>query len=157
MQQREALENLKNAYGKLAHSSSETRKDPMKLSELKPAGIPLLVTVYRGVFALIGTFLGISALIDPSSAVGYIDGADMISRTWARRTLGLAFALALAIWFLNAQVYTIAFLGSVYREGGDIVGAINSASNSLIPVLGGFFALDVICLLFSLRALKQQS
>ena len=129
----------------------------MKLSELKSAGIPLFVTVYGGVLALIGVFLGISALINPSSAVGYIDGAEMISGAWAGRTLGLALALGLAIWFRNAQVYTLAFLGSVCREGGDIVGAINSGSSSLIPVLGGFFALDVVCLFFSLRALKQQS
>ncbi|MEM6371663.1 MAG: hypothetical protein AAF727_02650 [Pseudomonadota bacterium] len=79
----------------------------------------------------------------------------MISGAWAGRTLGLALALALAIWFRSAQAYTIAFLGSVCREGGDVVGAIHSGSTGLIPVLGGFLALDLVCLFFSLRALKH--
>lgn len=127
----------------------------MNLTNLKPIGIPVFVTLYGGLLALIGTYLGISALLDPSVAVGYIDGAELISGAWAGRTLGMALALALALWFRNAQVYTLAFLASVCREGGDIIGAIHSGSTSLIPVLGIFLFLDLVCLILSLRALQK--
>lgn len=129
----------------------------MNLTNLKPNGIPLVVTVYGGILALIGIYLGISALFNPSTAVGYIEGAEMISGAWAGRTLGMALTLALALWFRNAQVYTIAFLASACREGGDVIGAIHSGSTNLIPVLCVFLFLDLVCLIFSLRALQKNS
>lgn len=128
----------------------------MNTAMLKTPGIPFFVTVYGGLLALIGTFLGIAALFNPSMAVGYIEGADMIAGAWAGRTLGMALVLALAIGFRNPQVYVLAFLGSVCREAGDVVGAFNSGSTNLIPVLAGFLLLDAICLVLSLRALKAK-
>lgn len=129
----------------------------MNFSKLKPNNIPVFVTFYGGVLALIGTYLGISALITPSTAVGYIDGAEMISGAWAGRTLGMALALLLALWFRNAEVYTIAFLASACREGGDIIGAIHSGSTNLLPALCIFFVLDLVCLYLSIRALQKAS
>lgn len=128
----------------------------MSISKFKPEGIPVFVTIYGAVLAIIGTYLGISTLITPSTAVGYIDGAEMISGAWAGRTLGLALALALAIWFKTAQAYTLAFLGSVCREGGDIFGALHAGETGLLAPLAAFFVLDCIGLFFSARALKKQ-
>lgn len=48
----------------------------------------------------------------------------------------------------------MAFLGCSIREFGDIVGAFNSGQTGLLPVLFGFFLLDVLCLFMSFRALK---
>ena len=46
----------------------------MKLTDFKPEGVPIFVTAYAAVLAIIGIFLGISALIDPTTAVGYVAG-----------------------------------------------------------------------------------
>jgi hypothetical protein len=43
---------------------------------LKPPGIPVAVVVYAFVLAIIGSYLGITALLDPTTAVNYIEGAD---------------------------------------------------------------------------------
>ena len=126
----------------------------MNISQFKPEGIPMLVTLYGGILALIGIYLGVVGLIDPTTAVGYVEGGDMIAGAWAGRTLGLALATAVALWFRTVQAYTIVFLASVCREGGDVVGALNSGSNGILTALLIFLALDVICLILSLRALK---
>jgi hypothetical protein len=126
----------------------------MNISQFKPEGIPILVTLYGGILALIGIYLGVVGLIDPTTAVGYVEGGDMIAGAWAGRTLGLALATAAALWFRTVQAYTIVFLASVCREGGDVVGALNSGSNGILTALLIFLALDVICLILSLRALK---
>jgi hypothetical protein len=126
----------------------------MNISQFKPEGIPILVTLYGGILALIGIYLGVVGLIDPTTAVGYVEGGDMIAGAWAGRTLGLALATAAALWFRTVQAYTIVFLASVCREGGDVVGALNSGSNGILTALLIFLALDVICLILSLHALK---
>ena len=127
----------------------------MNLSQLKPQGIPIFVTVYGGILALIGIYLGIAGLFDPTTAVGYVEGGDMIAGAWAGRTLGLALATALALWFRTVQAYTLVFMASVCREGGDVVGALNSGSNGILTALLVFLALDVICFVLSLRALAK--
>lgn len=129
----------------------------MDLSRYKPAGIPFVVTAYGAFIAIIGMVLGISGLIDPTSAVGYVEGADVIAGAWAGRTLGLGLALALALWFKTAQAYVIVFLASVCREGGDIVGAVNQGGTGTIPMLAAFIVLDVICLVLSVRALLHRT
>jgi len=73
------------------------------------------------------------------------------------RTLGLGLAMALAIYFRSATTYAVAFLGCVFREFGDIVGMINTGQTMIIGVLAVFFILDVIGLVFSLRALEKKS
>lgn len=127
----------------------------MTFSQLKPAGIPFVVTVYGAILALIGTYLGVNGLLDPSTAVGYVEGADMIAGAWSGRTLGLALATALALWFRTATAYTLVFLGSVCREGGDVIGALSAGETGVVAPLLVFLALDIIGLMFSLRALGR--
>jgi hypothetical protein len=129
----------------------------MNLSHMKPTGIPILVTIYGAVLALIGIYLGIAGLFDPTTAVGYVEGGDMIAGAWSGRTLGLALATALALWFRTAQAYTIVFLASVCREGGDIVGALNADNTGVLTALVIFVVLDFICLILSLRALTNRN
>jgi len=124
---------------------------------IKPSGIPFLVVVYGIVLAVIGTYLGITALFDPSTAVNYTSGADPLASAWAGRTLGLGLAMALAIYFRSATTYAVAFLGCVLREFGDIVGMINTGQTIVIVVLCVFLVLDVIGLFYSLRATRKDS
>lgn len=104
---------------------------------------------------MVGTFLGISALMDPSKAVAYKEGADMIAGAWAGRTLGMALTTGLTIgWCPTPEAYTLLFLGAVCREGGDIVGAMNQGEIDTVVVLAAFLALDVLGLVLSARACK---
>jgi len=128
----------------------------LKIDKLKPVGIPILVTLYGALLAVLGIVLGINGLLNPASAVGFVDNAEMLAGAWSGRTLGLGLITAIALWMRSAPAYVMAFLGCSVREFGDIVGAINSDSTSLIPVLLGFFIVDVICLIFSVRAVRMQ-
>ena len=127
-----------------------------KTITIKPAGVPYFVIVYAIVLTLIGIYLGITSLIDPSVAVNYAEGAEPLASAWAGRTLGLALVTALAIYFRSATVYTVAFLGSVCREFGDIVGMISTGQTVTIVVLVVFLVLDIIGLILSARAIPLE-
>ena len=127
----------------------------MKITSLKPDGIPFFVTLFGALLAVLGIVLGINGLFNPASAVGFIENAEMLAGAWAGRTLGLGLITAIALWVRTPQVYTIAFLGCSIREFGDVVGAVNSGQTDLIPVLSAFLVVDVLCLLLSVRAIRQ--
>lgn len=46
---------------------------------MKPHAMPLAVMLYAGLLMLIGLGAGGMALFNPSSAIGYVDGADLIA------------------------------------------------------------------------------
>lgn len=121
---------------------------------LKPKNIPLIVTAYGALVALIGTWLGLRALITPEAAIGYVTGAEMIAGGWAGRTLGLGLLVAAALWLRDARAYALAFLACTCREIGDIAGALHSGEAAMVPVLSGFLAADLIALALSLRAAR---
>ena len=124
-----------------------------KTMTIKPAGMSFFVVIYAIILALIGTYLGITSLLDPTSAVNYTEGAEPLASAWAGRTLGLGLAAGLAVYFRSARVYTVAFLGSVCREFGDIVGMISTGQTVTIAVLSVFLVLDIIGLIYSVRAI----
>jgi hypothetical protein len=126
------------------------------MNNLKPAGIPLFVTAYGALLAVMGIALGVMGLLNPASAVGFIENAEMLAGAWAGRTLGLGLITAFALWFRSAPAYVMAFVGCCFREFGDVVGAINSGSSGMVAVLLGFLAVDIICLILSARAMMMQ-
>ena len=125
----------------------------MKITSTVPDGILFFVAVFGALVAILGTLLGVRGLLNRPSAVGFIENAEMLAGAWAGRTLGLGLITAFALWLRTPQAYTMAFLGCSIREFGDIVGAFNSGQTNLLPVLFGFFVMDVLCLLLSVRAL----
>ena len=46
------------------------REKHMNLDKLKPQGIPIFVTAFGALIAVMGTIFGVSALMDPSAAIG---------------------------------------------------------------------------------------
>ena len=126
----------------------------MKITSVKPDGIPFFVALFGALVAILGIALGITGLLNPASAVGFIENAEMLAGAWAGRTLALGLITAFALWLRTPQAYTMAFLGCSIREFGDIVGAFNSGQTGLLPVLFGFFVVDVLCLFLSVRALR---
>jgi len=127
----------------------------MRTQKLAPVGVPMAVTLYAALPAVIGLYLGLVGLVDPTKAVGYQPGAEMIAGAWAGRTLGLALIMALAIWMRNAAAYALAFLGSACREFGDVVGALNAGLGGTLAVLLVFLLLDLVGLVLSARKVFQ--
>lgn len=131
------------------------REKHMNLDKLKPQGISIFVTAFGALIAVMGTIFGVSALMDPSAAIGYIEGADFMALSWAGRNLGLAVAMGVALWMRTASAYVIVFIGSLCREIGDVLGAFGTGNTEMVPMLIGFLVADLICLAFSVRAMRK--
>jgi hypothetical protein len=121
---------------------------------IRANGIPLWITIVALLIGLLGTAIGIMALLDPTAAFGYIDGADSIARTWAGRNAGLGVALLVAVALRNANGYAVAFAGSIMREISDILDILNGGVGTL-AVIGAFLLVDVICFGISVRAARR--
>ncbi len=119
---------------------------------IRANGIPIWVTVIAVLVGAMGTFLGVTALLDPTTAVGYIDGADVMALSWAGRNIGVAVALLAAVLMRNASGYAVAFAGAMFREVGDIVASLNGDTGFGVSVLAVFLVMEVICLAVSVRA-----
>jgi len=103
-----------------------------------------------------GTFLGIQALIDPSSALAYVDGAEILGIGWGGRNMGLGVALVLAVFLRNANAYVVALAASLFRELSDIIGTL-PVGGATVFGLSAFLILEIICLIVSLRAALQNN
>lgn len=113
---------------------------------IRTEGIPIWVTIIAVLIGLLGTTLGIMAMLDPTSAVGYIAGADGLALTWAGRNAGLGVALLVAVYLRNANGYAAALAGSLFRELSDLL------SGGFAIGLAIFMLVEVVCFVISLRA-----
>lgn len=121
---------------------------------IRTNGIPFVVTIFAILVGAMGTFLGVTALIDPTSAVGYIDGADVMALSWGGRNLGLGVALLVAVVLRNANGYAVAFAASIFREVGDIVASLSGDTGFGVATLAGFVVVEIICFALSVRATR---
>ncbi|MEM9775775.1 MAG: hypothetical protein AAF902_14440 [Chloroflexota bacterium] len=126
------------------------------MSKLKPPTLPMYVVIYACVLALFGTYLGISGLINPSGATGFIDGAEVLATGWAGRSLGLGLIMASAIYFRMSKIYVAAFIGAVCRELSDVLGMLNAGETSTVMALLVFLVLDLVGLVMSIRAVQME-
>ncbi len=120
---------------------------------VRVVGIPLWVTVFAGFIAILSTTIGILGLIDPTKVLGYFEGADRLAVTWAGRNAGLGLAMAIAFYLRNSAAYAAAFIGSVFREIGDLLSLLAGefSIGGLIGI-GVFLLLDVSAFVLSIRA-----
>lgn len=118
---------------------------------IRAKGIPIWVTLLMAVIGLAGTVLGVSALLDPTAAMGYIDGADALGLSWGGRNTGLGIALIVAVLLRNASGYAVALSGSIFRELSDVMGAWPDQLGTAIG-LGVFLLIEVVCFIISVRA-----
>ncbi len=119
------------------------------MSFIRAAGIPIWVTVIVTLVGVMGTFLGVMAMIDPTSAIGYIQGADSLAITWGGRNAGLGVALLVAVFLRNANGYTVAIAASLFREISDLMGGGFSIGIAI------FLLLEIVLFVISLRAAIQ--
>lgn len=119
---------------------------------IRANGIPIWITIVAILIGGMGTFLGVNALINPTTAVGYIDGSDVMALSWAGRNLGLAVALLVAVFLRSPSGYAVAFAGSIFREVGDIVASLSGDTGFPVATLAVFVIVEIVCLVLSVRA-----
>lgn len=117
---------------------------------IRAKGIPIWVTILAILVGVMGTFLGVSALFDPTSAAGFIDGATELAFSWAGRNTGLGFALVLAVLVRRPGGYAVAWGASLWRELSDI---LNAGIGTGIGIgLSVFLLIEIVCFVISIRA-----
>lgn len=123
---------------------------------IRANGVPIWITIVAILFGVMGTYLGINGLINPDSAVGFIEGADVLALSWAGRNLGVGMVLVVAVLMRTASGYAVAFGGAMFRELGDIVASTVGDTGFGIPVLAGIMLVEVVCCVVCVRAALAQ-
>ena len=113
---------------------------------IRAEGIPIWVTIIMGLVGVMGTTFGIMAMIDPTAAIGFIDGADSLAIAWGGRNAGLGVALLLAVYLRNSGAYAAAIGGSLFREISDLI------ANGFPLWIMIFLVIEIVCFVISLRA-----
>ncbi len=122
------------------------------MNVIRANGVPIWITGLAILFGAMGTFLGVNALINPDTAVGFIDGADVLALSWAGRNLGLGVALLAAVFMRSASGYAVAFGASMFREIGDIFAQTVGDTGFGIPTLAVLVVIEIVCVAFCVRA-----
>ena len=126
------------------------------MNMIRAKDVPIVITFLAILVGLGGTFLGLQALFNPSSAIGYIDGSELISVSWAGRNAGLGVALLLAVIMRHAAGYTVAFGASIFREISDVMA--NTSYGDGFPVEFAIFMLiEIVAFVICLRAAWPQT
>ena len=95
-------------------------------------GVPAWVTVLAAVIGLFSTVAGLAIMIDPS-----IMGIDdsVVGRQWGGRNIGLGVALLVAVALRAPRAYVAAFAAGLFRDVGDLVGALDDGASPIVPIV----------------------
>lgn len=99
---------------------------------VKVNGVPAWVT---GLAVLIGLFsmvAGLAIMIDPP--LMDIDDS-VVGRQWGGRNMGLGAALLVAAAMRDARAYVAGFAAGLFRDIGDLVGAIDDSASPIVPIV----------------------
>lgn len=93
--------------------------------------VPAWVTGIAAFLAIFGTALGLLSLIAPG------DDADdaVLERVFGGYGLGIAVAFAVALWLASTDGLLVAFVGGIFRFGGDLVGGIVRDPTSWVRIV----------------------
>ncbi len=83
-------------------------------------GAPNWVTSIAVFLAIFGTGLGLLSLIAPGDS--YDDA--VLERVFGGYGIGIALAFAVALWLASLEGLLVAFVASIFRFGGDLIGGI---------------------------------
>jgi len=118
---------------------------------IKAEGVPLVVTAFALLMGIGGTVIGLGALIDPTTALDFVDGADKMGTAWGGRNLGLGVATLAAVVFRHPGAYATAFAGVIWREVSDLIAGTMDGGSLNIP-FAVVLVLELICLAVCARA-----
>ena len=84
-------------------------------------------------------------MIDPTTAIDFVDGADKMGIAWGGRNTGLGVAMLAAVLLRNVGGYAAAFAGAVWREFSDVSAGLSDGGSFNAP-FALILALELICL-----------
>lgn len=118
----------------------------------KPQGFHNGVFLYAIVTALIGIGIGVPAL----AGLGSFSPLEA-TIGWGGRELGLGVVAVVAIYSRQSGAYLALFAGGTFRELSDILELLHSDAGIGLLASGLVtLALDIICTIYSYKALKEQ-
>lgn len=125
---------------------------------IKTDGVHLVITLFAILMGVGGTIIGIGAIIDPTTAIDFVDGADKMGIAWGGRNAGLGVAMIAAVALRRAAAYAAAFAGALFREFSDLVAGMFDGGSLNIP-FAIVLVIEIVCLAICLRATfaKQES
>jgi len=95
-------------------------------------GVPAWVTGLALLIGLFSTLAGLAIMIDPT--IMDIDDT-VVGRQWGGRNIGLGVALLVAVALRDARAYLAGFAAGLFRDIGDLVGAIDDGTSPIVPVV----------------------
>lgn len=123
------------------------------MSFIKADGVPLVATLFAIMMTVGGLVIGVQALLDPTTAINFVDGADKMGIAWGGRNAGLGVAMAVAILLRSVHAYAAGFAAAMLREFSDLIaglsegGSFDSASAIVLVML----ALELVFLAICVR------
>lgn len=95
-------------------------------------GVPTWVTVVALVIGVFSTLAGFAIMVDPS--IMDIDDT-VVGRQWGGRNIGLGVALLVAVLLREARAYLAGFAAGLFRDIGDLVGALDDGASPIVPMV----------------------
>ncbi len=99
---------------------------------IRANGAPTWVTglaIFIGLFSVVA---GLAIMVDP--AIMNIDDS-VVGRQWGGRNMGLGVVLLVAVALRNAKAYVAGFAAGLFRDIGDLVGAIDDGASPIVPIV----------------------
>lgn len=122
---------------------------------IKANGVPIPITLFAALMGVGGTVIGVQALIDPTTAIDFVDGADKMGTAWAGRNLGLGVAMIAAVLFRHSAGYAVAFSGAIWREVSDLIAGLSDGGSLNVP-FAVVLVLELVCLAIVARSALEQ-
>ncbi len=118
---------------------------------IKAEGVPLPVTLFALLMGFGGTMIGIQAILDPSTAIDFVEGADKMGIAWGGRNLGLGVIMLVAVALRSPAGYAVGFSGVIWREFSDVIAGM-SEGGSFNFLFAFVLVLELVCLAICVRA-----
>ena len=99
---------------------------------MRANGVPSWVTALAVLIGLFSTFAGLAIMADPT--IMDIDDT-VVGRQWGGRNIGLGIALLVAVSLRDARAYLAGFAAGLFRDIGDLVGAIDDGASPIVPIV----------------------
>lgn len=99
---------------------------------IKASGVPTWVTALAVVIGLFSMLAGTAIMLDPT--IMDIDDS-VVGRQWGGRNVGLGVALVVAVALRDARAYIAGFAAGLFRDIGDLFGAIDGGSSTIVPIV----------------------
>lgn len=99
---------------------------------IRANGVPTWVTAVAALLGVFSTVAGLAIMADPT--IMDIDDT-VVGRQWGGRNIGLGIALLVAVVLRDARAYLAAFAAGLFRDIGDLVGAIDDGASVVVPLV----------------------